>query len=421
MVRFRHASLLVVTAALTAGLVTAGAGVAPSAAAARPAALAPHVVSSFTGGWQEEFDPTGRLVSDITFTKVGLVANLGPGTIVFEGQWDSGMKNINKFTGPFGVHLAAGTTYSTFEGASIDVPCVGSFNVNDFVLSGKNAISAAVQYSMTCPSGFSYVGAEAVNLLNQPGIGYYLFTDTGALYGLGNNAFLCYQGDLSASPLNAPVVAMATTPDGAGYLMAAADGGIFTFGDATFHGSAGDIALNSPIVGMAATQDGQGYWLVAADGGIFAFGDAGYFGSMGGKHLNAPIVGMAPTRYGHGYYMVAADGGIFTFGDAQFYGSAGAHPLNAGIVGMTAAPNGQGYWFVASDGGVFSYGNAKFYGSTGNLKLSSTIVSMAATPDGGGYWLLGGDGGVFAFGDALYAGGLAGTSAGLGFVGITHT
>ena len=29
-----------------------------------------------------------------------------------------------------------------------------------------------------------------------------------------------------------------------------------------------------PIVGMAATPDGKGYWLVAADGGIFTFGDA---------------------------------------------------------------------------------------------------------------------------------------------------
>jgi hypothetical protein len=45
---------------------------------------------------------------------------------------------------------------------------------------------------------------------------------------------------------------------------------------------------------MAATPDGQGYWLVAADGGIFNFGDAGYFGSTGNLHLSQPIVGTAP-------------------------------------------------------------------------------------------------------------------------------
>src|SRR5712692_5532873 len=54
-----------------------------------------------------------------------------------------------------------------------------------------------------------------------------------------------------------------------GYWFVAADGGIFSFGDAAFHGSTGNIKLNKPIVGMAAAL--SGYWLVAADGGVFAF------------------------------------------------------------------------------------------------------------------------------------------------------
>ena len=60
----------------------------------------------------------------------------------------------------------------------------------------------------------------------------------------------------------------------------------------------------------------RGYWLAAADGGIFTFGDAGYFGSTGAIHLNKPIVGMAATIDAGGYWLVASDGGIFTFGDA---------------------------------------------------------------------------------------------------------
>ncbi|MDA8367272.1 MAG: hypothetical protein M0Z62_10010, partial [Actinomycetota bacterium] len=79
--------------------------------------------------------------------------------------------------------------------------------------------------------------------------------------------------------LNKPVVGMAATPDGGGYWLVAADGGIFSFGDARFHGSTGALVLNQPIVGMAATPDGGGYWLVAADGGIFTFGDAPFKGS----------------------------------------------------------------------------------------------------------------------------------------------
>jgi hypothetical protein len=67
------------------------------------------------------------------------------------------------------------------------------------------------------------------------------------------------------------------------------DGGVFAtsiFGDATsplapFYGSlpALGITPDAPIVGISATPDGQGYWLVGADGGVFAFGDAVFHGS----------------------------------------------------------------------------------------------------------------------------------------------
>ena len=89
---------------------------------------------------------------------------------------------------------------------------------------------------------------------------------------------------------------MAATPDGNGYWLVAADGGVFSFGAAGFHGSTGDLHLNQPIVGMAATPDGKGYWLVAADGGVFSFGDAGFHGSTGDLHLNSPSWGWPPPR-----------------------------------------------------------------------------------------------------------------------------
>ena len=139
---------------------------------------------------------------------------------------------------------------------------------------------------------------------------------------------------------------------------------------------------------MAATPDGKGYWLVAADGGVFSFGDAQFYGSTGSMSLNKPVVGMTATPDGRGYWMVASDGGIFSFGDAGFHGSEGGTPLNEPIVGMAATPSGGGYWMVASDGGIFSFGDARFYGSEGGTQLSAPVVGMAATPSGDGYWIV---------------------------------
>ena len=56
---------------------------------------------------------------------------------------------------------------------------------------------------------------------------------------------------------------------------------------------------------IVATPDGKGYWEAAADGGVFAYGDAGFYGSVGALHLNRPIVDMARTADGRGYWLVA--------------------------------------------------------------------------------------------------------------------
>ena len=80
------------------------------------------------------------------------------------------------------------------------------------------------------------------------------------------------------------------------------------------------IASNQPPVAFFATRSGKGYYIVAADGGVFSFGDAEFHGSLGGKKLNAPIVDGALSQAGSGYYLVGADGGVFAFGDAEYLG-----------------------------------------------------------------------------------------------------
>ncbi len=227
-------------------------------------------------------------------------------------------------------------------------------------------------------------------------------------------------GGMGGQTLTARVVGLAATPNGAGYWLVAADGGVFAFGDAPFAGSIGGHILVKPIVGMGAAPNGAGYWEVASDGGIFAFGSAPFDGSMGGRPLNTPIVGMAPTPSGGGYWLVASDGGVFAFGDAGFYGSTGSLRLNQPIVGMAATASGRGYWLVAADGGVFAFGDAVFAGSTGSMHLTAPIVEMAATP-GGGYWLAAADGGVFAFGGAPFLGSMGGSVLANPIVGMAAT
>ena len=196
-----------------------------------------------------------------------------------------------------------------------------------------------------------------------------------------------------------------------GYWIDAADGGVFSFGNAQFHGSTGGMRLNQPMVGMASTHDAGGYWEVASDGGVFSFGDAGFHGSTGSVRLNKPMVSMAVTPDGGGYWLVASDGGVFAFGDAGFYGSTGSIRLNKPVIGIVPTHDGGGYWLVATDGGLFAFGDAGFHGSLGSSPPPTPIVGVAPTPDGAGYWLLESDGAVHPFGDAPTVGIASGSPA----------
>jgi hypothetical protein len=100
-------------------------------------------------------------------------------------------------------------------------------------------------------------------------------------------------------------------------------------GGAPYFGSAIG-RLNRPIVGMASTPDGNGYWLVAADGGVFSYGDAKFFGSIAGS---TTVVDMASTSDGLGYTVVGSGGQLFAFGDAPVMTS--PSPVNGPLVAIT--------------------------------------------------------------------------------------
>ncbi|MDQ1515076.1 MAG: hypothetical protein QOE80_906, partial [Actinomycetota bacterium] len=260
--------------------------------------------------------------------------------------------------------------------------------------------------SVTCSGCFRVIGQ-----------GYWMVASDGGVFSFGDAKFV---GSAGSQSLNKPIVAMTPTPSGLGYWMVSSDGGIFAFGDAPFVGSAGSVLLTRPIVSMAATPSGRGYWLVASDGGVFGYGDARFFGALSKLTLSKPIVSIVATPSGRGYWLLASDGGIFAFGDAKFFGSTGDLFLNKPIVAMAPTKTGKGYWLVGTDGGIFAYGDATFYGSTGSIPLNKPIVGMTTTPLGKGYWMVASDGGIFAFGDAQFLGSTGSVPLNKPIVGIAR-
>ncbi len=322
-------------------------------------------------------------------------------------------------TDQFGNVIAGytGTVHFTASIASSRVPADYTFVAGD---GGTHRFAGALMFgtpgtvtvTATDSAQPAVTGSEAITLVAPAtgggagggggggAAGYSLVGADGSVYHFATPDL----GSMAGRPLNAPVIGMAMTPTGGGYWLVAKDGGIFSFGDATFLGSMGDRHLNQPVLGMETTPTGQGYWLFAADGGIFSFGDATFHGSTGDLRLNSPVSGMAARADGLGYWLIAADGGVFAF-DAPFLGSMGGQPLNQPMLDMAATPDSGGYWLVAKDGGVFTFGTAGWFGSAVGRAVAAA-VGIAATADGAGYWVADARGEVFAFGDAASLGDL---------------
>lgn len=248
----------------------------------------------------------------------------------------------------------------------------------------------------------SSIRADVVGLLTGPSrTGYATVSGLGAVVGRGSLNGLTRA---ALDPLAALIVAVAPTPDGRGYWMVGADGGVFAFGDARFAGSFAH-AVRTPtkvFAGIAPTPDGAGYWLLAVDGAVYPFGDARSYGEP--SHLARAAVAIVSTPSGRGYWVASADGHVHAYGDARSFGDDAARLLAAPVVAMARTNDGGGYWLAGADGAVSAFGDARSYGSAAGAPLREPVVAMAPTADGGGYSLVAADGGVFTFGDAVYLG-----------------
>ena len=120
----------------------------------------------------------------------------------------------------------------------------------------------------------------------------------------------------------------------------------------------GQPVLNAPIVGMAATHDGKGYWLVAADGGIFTFGDANFYGSAGSSNLPDAAVGMVASPGGGGYLIATENGVVLPYGDAQAFGGLSLDPTATQISAIIGNNQGTGYWLLDPQAWQYSFATA---------------------------------------------------------------
>lgn len=213
-----------------------------------------------------------------------------------------------------------------------------------------------------------------------------------------------------ASP-QAPVVAVAADPRGAGSWTVTSTGFVRARDGARSYGSLAGRWLGTTIVGIAATPDGRGYWLAGANGSVFPFGNATWRGSLRHRRAPAPVSAIAAAPHGEGYLLVSADGAVHAFGDATWRGSLRTRGLASPITAAAFDPAGSGYWLVDASGRVWAFGTARSHGSLRARHLGGAVTSLESTPSGRGYWLSTADGSVYGFGDAgTGAGGPAGAA-----------
>ena len=172
---------------------------------------------------------------------------------------------------------------------------------------------------------------------------FWLATATGSLYAFGRPPY-----GSPGSPPQPTHRRHDATADQQGYWMVASDGGRLQLRRRPLlrvdRERPPQPARSS---GWRPPPDGQGYWLVASDGGVFTFGDAGFFGSTGNIHLNQPIVGHGPDPRRRGLLAGGLGRRHLHLRRRRLLRLHRQLHLNQPIVAMAPTPDGAGYWLVA--------------------------------------------------------------------------
>lgn len=225
---------------------------------------------------------------------------------------------------------------------------------------------------------------------------------------------------LGGSPygVNTLYLAAAARPQGDGYWTATIGGYTSTGGSAApgvyAHGAAqlfdrheADSHLDT-IIAMRSTPTGAGYYTLDRKGKLLTYGDAVNHGDT--QRSTPDVIDMALTPSGAGYWIIERNGTVHTYGDATFYGQptvsgtmTNGQPVRAEAI--ESHPSTPGYWVLLSDGTVYAY-NLPHHGNADRDRLTAVeyFTNLRRTADGGGYWIVSGGAVVKAFGNAPWRG-----------------
>ena len=197
---------------------------------------------------------------------------IGNGTVLQAGKSQTAYLLSQASLGGIGGQL---TEQSSFCGNDVDggsavfggvayVPCQ-----NGIMAVQTSAAPPAISVLWRTPTGSSGPPIVAGSLI-------WTISGNGTLYGLSPAT----GGAVEQFALGSVANHFPTPAVGDGLLLAASTNRVHAF--------AGPAGLPGPP--SPPPTSGPAYWMVASDGGVFSFGDAGFHGSMGGTSLVAPIV-----------------------------------------------------------------------------------------------------------------------------------
>lgn len=202
------------------------------------------------------------------------------------------------------------------------------------------------------------------------------------------------------APIAAAPAAAVTLGSGsaAGIVVVGQSGAVRALGVPSF----ADFKDTPPIVDIALTPTGEGYLTLDQRGTTRARGDALSFGtaSAPGRSVRAAALALAPG--GIGAYVAFEDGTVRALGAAapveelaRFAGRLRADP----VVDLALAPGTAGLWLLTRSGRIIALGGAEALADA--PPSDSPATGLAAAPSGGGAWVAREDGSVVPIGDAI--------------------